>query len=478
MGKNQFEHRIAFGVWINDIRSEPIIDSWPSVIIDERTMKDYTDLILLLVQNRYTALDIFGLLTNHDWPMDIVSVINSDRKKLVNEMIDIAHQHNIQIIYGLGVYSWGFDQIIRNDPEVRGTNPSAMCGSKPKSKEWQEKTIDFVSDNFDIDGFHLEVADQGRCKCAQCINQGNVQYFSRLNKQTAQYILSKWSDKLLLVNTSGYLPWGDFIKKDEYHHVYDLGESIDVLIDGGNHGLFIREEDRADFISGFPCSYGTSGGFWVYPPQRWDRVRWFIPYLKRSSDHLKELYRDGGRACELYMGPVINPGVEMNIVCNGLRLSDVERKSDDILMEAINTLYKPRSFRAGNDLVELFARSEDAFFSNWNPVRITQVPELYSDGISGFFEWSGEYFNRAIPGELFLEPLFGSSPGFPVYLSVYMKREGRITYKKELQSILHSFFQLQNEFDDGGRVERIKKSISNMILDIDMVNESKELKDI
>ena len=32
MGEEAFVHRIAFGVWINDIRSEPITgENWPSM---------------------------------------------------------------------------------------------------------------------------------------------------------------------------------------------------------------------------------------------------------------------------------------------------------------------------------------------------------------------------------------------------------------------------------------------------------------
>ena len=474
--KNQFGNRIAFCVWVNDIRNEPIIDHWPSVIIDKRTMEDYTDMIRLLKDTGYNALDIFGLLTNSDWPMDIESVISAERKKLVDEMIENAHRHDIKIIYGMGVFSWGFDQIIKNDPEVRGTNPSAMCGSKPKSKVWQQKVIDFVIGNFNIDGFHLEVADQGRCKCFECLKENNVQYYSRLNLETARYVREKWPDKILLVNTSGYIPWGDFVLKEDYHYIYELGKYIDIFIDGGNHGLFIKENDRADFIAKFPCDYGTSGGFWVYPPQSWKRLRWFLPYQKFQHSHLKQLFQDGSRSCELYLGPAINPGTEINIVCSGLLLLDTNRDNSSILTEAIERLYKPKNKGISGDLAELFIKSEDAFFSNWNPYRKTEIPEKYSDGIGPCFEWSKDNFQRAIPGELFLEPLFGKSPGFPAYLAIHMTSEGRTKYKKDLQSIFNDFSKLKNDFYDSERVERIKKCINNVIKDIDTVNRIEKLK--
>jgi len=469
MKENQFENRIAFCVWINDIRNEPIIDSWPSVIIDKRILDDYKEMMVLLKRAGYNAFDIFGLLTNHNWPLDIKSVITSERKHLVEDMIKTAHNNDIKIIYGLGVYSWGFDKIINEDPEVRGTNPSAMCGSKPKAKEWQERVIDFVIDNFDIDGFHLEVADQGRCKCPDCAKENNVQYYSRINSQTAQYIKEKSPDSLLLVNTCGYMPWGDFVKEEDFKYLYEMGKHIDVFIDGGNHGLFIREEDRKKFIPEFECDYGTSGGFWIYPPQRWDRLRWFIPHMNRNAEHLKKLNNDGGRTCELYMGPAVNPGTEANIFFNGLLLSDLERDNKDILTEVVGSLYKPKSSGDLGDLVEIFTRAEDVFFNNWSQDRLTGIPKEYSDGLDDIFEWSKKTSERAFPGELMLEPIQGNIPGPPVYLVIHMTPEGRMGYKNELKDILNDLNKLGNGFDDAGRLNRIKVCIENTIKDIDSI---------
>jgi hypothetical protein len=426
MSDKGFTHRVAFGVWINDIRNEPITgENWPSVIIDRRTTADFTKTVRLLKQSGYTALDIFGLLTNHDWPLEIERVISPARKRQVGALIEAAHRNELKVIYGLGVYSWGFDTIIKSDPGAQGTNPSAMCGSKPGSREWMRKVIDFVTGNFDLDGFHLEVADQGRCRCAECGKEANLQYYCRLNRETADYIRGRHPGMLLLVNSSGYLPWGDFVKEEEFPTLNDMGKSIDVLIDGGNHGLFIREDFRRRFIAGFPCHYCTSGGFWVYPPQRWDRLRWFLPYLQTGGEHLKRLHGDGSRACELYLGPLANPATEMNVFCNGRLLADVDRKPLDILGEAIDSFYRPKTAADNDRLKEVFVRAERAFFESWSSRRIWGVPAPYTDGIEALFEWSKEHPERSVPGELFLEPLFGSSPGFPAYLAVHMSRIGR-----------------------------------------------------
>ena len=475
MSDKKFEHRIAFGAWINDIRREPIThDSWPSVIIDRTTIEDFEATMSLLKQAGYTALDVFGLLTNHDWPLQIETVIDRARKRQVDELIDTAHRHDIEVIYGLGVYSWGFDTIIRSDPAVRGTNPSAMCGSKPGSREWMHKVIDFAA-NFDVDGYHLEVADQGRCTCPECSKETHLEYYCRLNRETADYIRGRYPGKLLLVNTSGYMPWGDFVQPEEFPVLNEMGRSIDVLIDGGNHGLFIREDMRRQFVQSFPCHYGTSGGFWVYPPQHWDRQRWFLPYLQAEAAHLKRLHGDGSRSCELYLGPLVNPSTEINVFCNGRLLGDIRREPADVLGEAIEALYRPKSQGDGDRLGELFLRAERAFFDAWTPRRNWGLTAAYTDGIEGLFEWSEEHPGRAVPGELFLEPLLGSEPGFPVYLSVHMTREGRGKYRRELQDLRKSVSGLGRGFEDGGRIERIGRCLGNVLKDLDAVDAVEEL---
>lgn len=476
MSDKQFDHRVAFGVWINDIRSEPIThENWPSVIIDRRTSGDFASTLRLLNQAGYTALDIFGLLTNHDWPLEIETVIDRARKRQVDALIETAHRHDIKIIYGLGVYSWGFDTIIRSDPGVRGTNPSVMCGSKPGSRQWMRKVIDFVAAHFDVDGYHLEVADQGRCSCPECSKETHLEYYCRLNRETADYIRGRYPGKMLLVNTSGYMPWGDFVKPEEFPVLNDMGRSIDVLIDGGNHGLFIHEEQRRRFVEGFPSDYGTSGGFWIYPPQRWDRQRWFLPYLQIDAAHLKRLHGDGSRACELYLGPLVNPSTEVNVFCNGRLLGDVQREPADILGEAIDLLYKPKTEADDDRLKEIFLRAERAFFDCWSPHRIWGLPAPYTDGIESLFEWSREHPERAIPGELFLEPLLGSEPGFPVYLAVHMTREGRQSYRRELHDLRSMVSALDRGFNDNGRIERIERCMDNVLEDLDTVDGVKEL---
>ena len=477
MNKKSFQNRIAFGVWLNDFRSTPILDdAWPSVLIDQQTINDFQKTMEFLKRAGYTDIDLFGLLTNRDWPMDIESVLTPERKSQVDHLIHIIHSNGLQLIYGLGVYSWGFDTIIQNDPEVRGTNPLALCGSQVKSQELMEKVIDFIGKNFIVDGYHLEAADQGRCCCEKCIQEGDVDYYNRINRLTAAYIRNRWSEKKLLVNTSGYLPWGDWMNEKERGSVLDLGKNIDIFIDGGNHGQFIHENDRAVFIDRLPCDYGTSGGFWIYPPQRFDRNRWFLPYILRSTTHLRNLYRDGSRSCELYLGPLINPSTEMNIFCLGRFLQDVDQNPLDIIEEGVEEIYHIKDPTQRSNFVELFHNAESAFFNNWSPHRLTNVPEFYSDGIDSLFQWSKLYRDRAMPGELFLDSLTGQYPPFPVYLTVHLDKERRESYRRELTDLL-SLVKSLLKVNDGNhhKIETIHLCIQNTIQDIEMVQNIQEL---
>ncbi len=476
MSDRGFAHRIAFGVWINDIRNRPLASkAWPDVTIDGRTAADFESTVRFLKQAGYTALDVFGLLTNHDWPLSVETVVGPARRKQVERLLDSARRHGLPVIYGLGVYSWGFDAIIRHDPKVRGTNPSAMCGSRPESREWMRRVIDFVAANFQVDGFHLEAADQGRCKCETCGRESALEYYSRLNRETAEYLRERYPGKLLLVNTSGYLPWGDFVVPKDFPVLHRLGGTIDVLIDGGNHGLFIHPDLRRQFIAGFPAQYGTSGGFWIYPPQRWDRQRWFLPYTQNAAMHLKWLHADGSRACEPYLGPLDNPSTEMNVFCNGRLAAEVAREPLEVLGEGIDLLYRPRGQADNTRLREIFLGAERAFFEAWSPRRNWGLPAPYTDGIEALFEWSKDHPERAVPGELFLEPLLGSEPGFPCYLAVHLNRAGRGRYRAALQDLERAVSGLPGGYRDGGRIQRIRRCLGNTLRDLEAVDAVKEL---
>jgi hypothetical protein len=170
----------------------------------------------------------------------------------------------------------------------------------------------------------------------------------------------------------------------------------------------------------------------------------------------------------------VNPSTEVNVFCNGRLLGDVQREPADILGEAIDLLYKPKTGADNDRLKKIFLRAERAFFDCWSPHRIWGLPAPYTDGIESLFEWSREHPERAIPGELFLEPLLGSEPGFPVYLAVHMTREGRQSYRRKLHDLRSMVSALGRGFNDNGRIERIERCMDNVLEDLDTVDGVKE----
>lgn len=465
-----FDYRIAYNCWINDSRLEPIPEEdWPSIRIDEDTITSLDETMAFLKASGYNYVDMFGLVTNHNWEDDIASTISAERKKQAQAVIDIVHKNDLKLIYGLGVYSWGFDGIIMRDERVRGTNPQAMCASSAQAENVMQKVIDFIVETFDVDGFHLEAADQGRCHCELCERYENdIAYYNDINIRTANYIRRKWPEKLLLVNTSGYLRWGDTFNPDQLEQMKDLGSKIDVFIDVGSHGSFVAKNDRRNFIEDFKASFGTANGFWIYPPQRWARDRWLIPHFQENYRTLKNVYEDGGRSCELFLSPISNPGAEITILCNGLFSLDSERNLDDILIEAIDKLYAPKSTTNRALIIDFFKEAENLFMKCYNPIRNRSLDESLSDGVEDLFLWSETQPECAVPGEFFLEPLFGIGAGFPCYLTVHFNKVGRKNYKEGMVELLEKAETI-HRVNPCSRTERLISCVENTISDIELV---------
>jgi len=447
--KPSYEHRVAFGCWINDMRSVPVREQWPSARFDAQLEKDLLAAMKLQARSGFNVFDVCGFFATHSWPLDMASSVDSDRKARAMRLIQAAHEMGLKVIHGTGVYSWGFEDIIKADPEVAGTNPQAMCGSKERSWEWTRRVLEFILENFDFDGFHLEASDQGRCTCSECSKYGDVEYYSILNARAADYIRSRAPNKLLLVNMCGYLKWGRRMDPSDYKHLVELSRHIDVLIEPGHYGYFINPADWAGLVPQLHCDFGTSGNVWVYPPQRWDRLRWFLPYTQRTGQHLAHLRSIGGKACEFYMGPAVNPAVEVNIAFGGRFMSDPSWTPLAVLNHVVGELYKPKSTAACQDLAQLFVRAEDAYFNN-------SAYDLLPAGAR----------------EIHMEPLFGVSAGPAIYLGDKngqgaMSAAGRREYARQLSAISADAAKLRDSCRDEGRIERIGECIRRVWADIE-----------
>ncbi|HZT31332.1 MAG TPA: hypothetical protein VFA33_15690 [Bryobacteraceae bacterium] len=451
-----YKHRLAFDVWINDVRNESMpLENWPYGEMDEKTVEGIVRALDVQSQAGYTAIDLAGLLSTYSWPVDIRSVAGKVRVGHVNRIIRAAHERDIKVLcLPAGVMSWGFDEIIAHDPAVRTDNKHLMNPLREESWEWQRKVFDFMIDNFDIDGIHLESADQGRPKTRECLERwpNDVAYHAYVTGRTADYLRKKKPGLQVHAILQGFSQWGRDFTEEEKKILVELSRSVDCMFDQGHGGTYIPESGRRDFIRRLACDYGTSGGLWVYPPQRWERSRWFLPYTIRTGTHIQRLFEDGGRGVLYYQGPVINPGTEVNIAFGGCLMKDPDKSVEETLAEVLEQLYKPRNPAARRTILEVFQKAENVYFDQWDMERIRVARK------------------RGGPGELHLTSLFGASPNASDYLmEPYLTTEGRFAYKQGLISIYRRIAGAQGAFQDGGRIERIKKGIEAVIVDLNNI---------
>jgi hypothetical protein len=457
-GKQAMADRIAFGAWINDVRTEPLpFDSWPPVILDDIAEKSIITTMDLQARSGYNMFDMFGLFAAWGWPVDIVSAVDRDRDARVRRIMKAAHDRGIKVVYGLGVYSWGFDKIIQHDPAVKGPNPHAMCASREESWAWQKKIIDFIL-RYDFDGYHLEASDLGRCTCDACMKKWPVQatYYNAITGRCADYIRQQAPDKYIAAITISWADWNTGFTEEDKTNLVELSKKVDSILDQGHHGQYIKPSERKAFIERLHCKFGTSGGFWVYPPFRCHRQRWFLPYTKKTGTHIKQLYADGGRTTLYYQGPVTNPGVEVNIAFGGKIMSNVDRKVEDVLAEVLEELYQPKNPAALKKLIETFQLAEDGYFGNQNydadGIHLKDLP-----GYPG-------------PGELHIGfgiGLAGGTSAVPVYLlEPNLIDKGRAAYAKSLETCLKNVCEVEDQFAATQRVQRLKNSIYTALDDV------------
>jgi hypothetical protein len=451
--KNSYEYRIAFGAWINDMRNGPLpLENWPASRVDDETVDSVIRAMDVQAEAGFNVLDVWGLFATSAYPPDIVSVLTRERRSKLKRLFAAAKERGICMMFGLGLFTWGFDEIIKRDPTVRGLDiagvPSAhaMCGAREESWGYLQKIIDMALGEFDFCGVHLESADQGWCHCSECAGKyGVVGYNVRINKRAAQYIRSKWPDKVITSIPINWLAVANgrrHFTQEEKAEIIELSRHIDCFMDQGWRGTFIPASERKTFISQLHCDYGTSAGLWLYPSVRWDRCSYFLPYPKRTSQAIKEHFRDGARGCMFYQGPVVNPGTELTTAVGGRMLADTGLDIRDTIAEVIERYYKPKSAKALRTLAHIFERAEESYFGEWTEERFAEVQ------------------GTAMPGEFKLDELWGRSPGPATFLSnLYLCAYGRLAYKKGLVSILEELEQIEDACDDNGRLQRIKRAV-------------------
>lgn len=453
-----YRHRIAFGAWVNDMRNTALpLEQWPAPQFDGATVEGIVRTLDVAGEAGFGYLDAFGLYATNDYPIDIVSAFDDPgRRRRVEQVFAAAEQRGIGMSLPLGLLTWGWDRIIREDPEVRGKDhegnphPHAMCGAVEKSWSYIEKLVDTMFERHGFGAVHLESADLGYCMCPQCAGgYGVVGYNARVNARAADYIRSRWPDTLIYVCPINWVPWGlnedgvqHKVAPEDLPHIIELSRHIDVFMDQGHRGRML--EPRS--VGELHCDYGTSGGLWVYHGARQDRLSYFLPYPRRAAEHIRAHYEQGARACLYYQGPMVNPAVEINTAVAGRMLCDPSRSPLDALEDAIDRYYRPRRANARRALAEVFLEAEEAYFAQWDEARFKELHRL------------------EMPGEFVLGGLFGTVPDAAAFLlEPFLDKPGRAACKTALKQALAHLQSLGPSFDDDGRIDRMARCITVML---------------
>jgi hypothetical protein len=431
-----FRYR-AYPGWITDLDSRPDTHApWPSMRLDAALLEDYRRTFASMKRLGYNSIVIWGFYVSRNWPLDIRSAVSPERGALVGRLIDAAHEQGIPVYTGLGVYSWGFDEIIRANPSLSRGNPSAMCASQPESWDWMRKIIDFAMTRFPVDGVSLQSADQGRCNCDQCRRWTDTEYHTRLDIRVSEYIRDHWPGRTVAV--SG---WGmRFDDPASLPALVELSRRIDYLIDVRDSARQRDPSWRRKLAGELACSFGTLGGPQVEPPQHLARDRWFLPTIRRDSEHLSELYAEGGRACEYFFHILENPGDEISFWMAGKTLSQPLVPWSEHLALSIEELYGTSRQSLTDSLAAIFLRAEDAY--------LRYLPSLRSGTIS-------------------IEPLVEDHPGPPVYITKQLTAGQRAQYRDNLKAILADLEKLAPEVPEKNRVRKISRCLKNVIGDLE-----------
>jgi hypothetical protein len=385
-GQKGFEHR-GYSGWKRDLSRTACNDAWPSIRIDSALLSDYEESLDFLQRAGMNEITLWGLFTNKYWEPEVEKTIDTQRKELVKLIIAKAHQRKLKIINGMGIYSWGFDKILKQKPELGcPCNRHVMDLSNPESWEWQKKVIDYTMDNFDFDGVSMQSADLGRCKCGQSQQLSDMEYHAIINQKAVSYIRSKNPNYII-----GIAGWGmNFGNPSDLKYIRQMTQNVDYLIDVGESVLTAGREYRQKLIKAIaPCRYGNTSVPNIEPIQAMPRDLYFIPTIYHTCQRLKDIFNDGGMACDAYARTRGNPGDKVTIEVVTKIISNPETDITAALKETLEVIYKPVNKNVLSELVSIYREAEDAFFSNYpgsDKELIEVMPRGQMTPESGYFK--------------------------------------------------------------------------------------------
>src|SRR5450759_1333122 len=356
MTETCFAFRVTGG-WLRDLASEPTPGKvWPCIDWDEPLERDQRH---FLDVQREVGVDIhavWGLFVNRAWPVELRQAVGPARADQIERLVAAAHQRKLLVMSGVGIYSWGFEDIIAANPGVASGSRRAMCLSKPAAWDWQRRVLDFIKDpRWQLDGVSMQSADQGRCECPECCQLTPAEYHAAILTRSAAYIRANRPDWVI-----GQASWGRPLENvADLPALAEIADAVDYMVEVNE---IPGRANRLSRISHFDCAYGTVGGVFIEPPQHWDRLRWCVPCGLRSARSLQTLWDEGGHACEYFFRPFANPVEEVSWRTGGHFLSDPYQTPEECLRRSVKEVYRV-SGPASDDLTDWFKRAEDAYFS-------------------------------------------------------------------------------------------------------------------
>jgi hypothetical protein len=136
----------------------------------------------------------------------------------------------------------------------------------------------------------------------------------------------------------------------------------------------------------------------------------------------------------------------------GWMMTDIGKSIEDVLSESLEHLYQPKSPAALHKLVEIYQRAENSYFDQW-------IAEKYMVAKK-----------QPLPGEMDLSRMGGLSPGPANYLmDPLLDTDGRLKYKQGLIAVFKDLSAIKGEFNDQGRINRIKRGITEALVDINSI---------
>lgn len=353
-----FRHRGLVG-WINDFRRDRLpAPAWPNVMIDEATVADITEQLDFMQRAGMNEIVIWGLFTAEGWAPDVPTTVDANRRAAVSDLIARAHARGIKVLAGLGVYSWGFKRILAADASVRcASNAEVMNPAAPQAWQYQKAVLDYIIDNYALDGVSVQSADKGRCRDDPAPT--DVAYHADIVDKAASYVKAR--NPALIV---GVANWGlDMSVPADQADWVRMTRHVDYLVEAGNRLSGVRDYRKQLAAAIAPCVLGGLGSPFVEPIESLENARYFVPTFVRAAAELKALYDDGGRAVETYTRRRGNAGDLISIEATARLERDVGANADQVLADAISEIYATSDPSAIATLSDAYKAAESAFFA-------------------------------------------------------------------------------------------------------------------